>query len=101
MKQVKVIYKSQPRLVREILLETGICRDEFKAEQFLKNGAVIIGRISAHSGMTVQLTMGEPVQLSIYDERYSLMPVTQEEFLETGNPNARWSEDAIKTSWQN
>ena len=98
--EVKVIANKLPRTVKSILLESGICPDDFKADRYLKVGAVIIDRNSAHPGMTVTLEKGTPVLLSIYEDRYRLTPVTATEMLETNNdPDKRWSEDAINTSW--
>ena len=99
--EVKVVANKLPKTVKSILLESGICPDDFKADQYLKVGAVIVGRVSAHPGMTVTLEKGSPILLSIYEDRYQLNPVTEAEMLETNNdPNSRWSEDAINTSWQ-
>ena len=100
MKSLKILYRSQPRLIKEILLETAIANDDYRAEQLLKSGAVAVNRISAHQGMTVSLVMGEAVALNVYDETYSLTPVTQEELLDTGS-ETRWSDENINTSWQN
>lgn len=98
---VKIIASSLPKSVRSILLESGICPDEFKAEQYLKSGAVIVDRVSAHLGMTVTLELGHPFQLSIYEDRWLVHPVTAEEMLENFDLNERWSEKSIKTSWSN
>lgn len=95
-KEFKVLANEHPRSLRDLLLETGIVADSFQAERLLKSGAVGVGRIGAHVGMTVSCRKGEPLQVSINDDRYWILPVSQEELLDVNDPDARFSENELR-----
>lgn len=92
----KVLANEHPRSLKEILLETGIVADEFNADRLLKSGAVGVGRVSAHVGMTVTCREGEPLQIFVNDDRYWVYPVSQSELLDVNDPNARFSENELR-----
>lgn len=92
----RVLASDLPRTVKSVILEAGIVPDEFNAEQLLKKGAVIVNHTSAHPGMTVNCSRDENIQISIYDERWWVFPVSQEEMLENYDPNERFKDSNLR-----
>ncbi len=77
----RVIAHEKPRLLKELLMEAGIFRDDYTTEQAIRKGSVMVGRNSAHLGMTLMVTEGEVIQIRVFDDLYILDPVSRELFL--------------------